>query len=589
MNLSHKLFDTLSLLGLKYCACVSGGGIMYLLDALGQNKDINTFYFHHEQSAGIAAEAYSKSTSQPSICLVTIGPGVANAVSAAFSAYINSVPVVFISGSKRSTVPTNYQLQRFTFPQDVDTRALVTGVVKGFWELSSVENLDSTLYSLVNLARSGRPGPVWLSVPLDFQGKPYEINDLTPTLSFNKPGKISIYEKLRTFISNSNRTIVITGDGVNAVVDFESYQSFVKYIGLPFITSIGSNHTILNATKLNLGVFGPVGRRSANIALTNADSLIVFGSGLDIDITGFDRVSFFKNKKVFLINTDPDLFFSEALEFEKTTTDLKQIDFNELAELKHNQTKWAEACIKLNEVLSPEFEIDFHNNDGLKMVDPYLFTNTLGRLLPESTGIVAGISLDVVSLSHSIMLEESHRLYISKHCGQLGWDLPAAIGVAHTNKFKNIICLTGDGSIMFNLQELATLNRVKQRVCIFIYDNDGYNSIRTSQSTHLENRWFGSTLEDISFPNWSKLAESFGFLYFQINTNNDIKNILNQAFKSTRNSITLIKVDQNRSRTPRLVSKIIDGKFQSPKLSEQYPYLDQKTQDVVDNLMKIKR
>lgn len=587
MTFSDLLFANLAVLGVDYCACVPGGGIMYLVDSVAKNEQFSVKYFHHEQSAGIAAEAYCKAKNIPSACLVTIGPGVANAVSSAFSAFINSAPVIFISGAKRSTVASNYQTQRFTFPQDADTRALVSGVVKGYWELSSVDSLENTIKTAYDLANSGRPGPVWISVPLDVQGKGVEGVegvDVKARLR-NKQPKRNILLELQNFLNNAERTVLITGDGVNCISQNEDYKNFLANINLPCITSIGSNHTITHANKLNLGVFGPAGRRAANIALSKADSIIALGTGFDIDITGFDRKSFFSNKKLLQINSDPNLDVHEANEFLRIIVNIADVDFSVLRNISHEQLNWADSCIKLNKFLSPDFEIKYHKNDQCTGVDPYFFASKIGNKLGDKAALVAGISLDVVSLSHSVALKPSQRLFISKHCGQLGWDIPATLGVAHTNLYDQIVCITGDGSIMFNLQELATLSSVPQHVHIFIYDNDGYNSIRTSQHAHLGGRLFGSTLNDLNFPDWMKLAHAFGFTYFEILNDFEVEEKIISSL-SILKTLTIVKVDANRSRTPRLVSKIINGQFQSPNLAEQFPYLETSIQKKVDGIFE---
>jgi acetolactate synthase-1/2/3 large subunit len=583
MNLSEKLFSRFTSLGLDYCACVSGGGIMYLLDAVGQNPKIKTKFFHHEQSAGIAAEVYAKAANIPSICLVTIGPGVANAVAAAFSCFLNSSPVIFISGAKRSNVLTDYKKQRFSFPQDGDTKSMVSGIVKEFYEITNPDDLHTTLTDAFNLAKSGRPGPVWISVPLDVQG--IKIEDFSfSELKASEKANFDISAELQNFINQSKRTIIITGEGINSVINDPNYNSFVKNINLPFITSIGSNHTISSANLLNLGIYGPTGRRAANIALTNADSIIAIGTGLDIDLTGFDRVSFFENKKVMSINADAHFTISEIKEHIKITADLKDLNFFNLLKIQHHQLKWIDTCRDLNNLLSVEFETAYHKNDHCDNVDPYLFAKKLGEAAPNNTAFAVGISLDAVSISHSLELKETHRLYNSKHCGQLGWDIPACIGLSHTNIFDRVICVTGEGSVMFNLQDMTTLSKATKPVNVFIYDNDGYNSIRTSQSTHLKGRLFGSTLEDLTFPDWKKMAEAFGFDYFKIDCNDELDSKIDASLNVSK-SITLVRIDPNRSRTPRLVSKIINGVFKSPKLSEQYPFLDESIQNKVNDLI----
>ena len=198
MNNSEIIFASLRDVGVNYCACVSGGGIMYLLDAVGRNIDISKRYFHHEQSAALACEGYTRSTTNPSICLITIGPGVTNAISGAFSCFINSVPVIFISGAKRSNINTNYPEQRFSFPQDVDTETLVHPVVKKYYQVEENSDIQTLIKEAYSYAVSGRPGPVWIDVPLDLQAK--SRSSLATSLTFQNSEKEFKFSDFEGFI-----------------------------------------------------------------------------------------------------------------------------------------------------------------------------------------------------------------------------------------------------------------------------------------------------------------------------------------------------------------------------------------------------
>ena len=222
----------------------------------------------------------------------------------------------------------------------------------------------------------------------------------------------------------------------------EEYKQFLEKIQLPAVTSIGSNSTIFAANSLNMGVFGPVGRRSANITLTESDSIIVLGSGLDIDITGFDRLSFFENKEILVINPDINLNIEQAENINYLNQDLRNIDFSKLLNIKHSQSEWVKFNKELNKFLTIEYEFQIENLFD-NYVDPYKFAFVLDGLLHENSAIVTGISLDVVSVSHSMKLNASSKIFASKHCGQLGWDLPATIGIANSTSYDEIICITG--------------------------------------------------------------------------------------------------------------------------------------------------
>lgn len=578
MTKSDQLFAALAAHGVNYCGCVSGGGIMFLVDAVARCAPIRTRFFHHEQSAAFAAEANARATSVPTVCLVTIGPGVANAIAGAFSCYVNSVPCVFISGAKRSNVSTNYRKQRFTFPQDADTRSLARGTVKEFFELRAEDDLEQLVGRAVKSAVSGRPGPVWISVPLDVQGlvAAEGTAPLPASAKRSRPRRRDISAEIGAFLERVRKPVFMIGRGAEPVMRELDYQAFLADSALPFVTSIGSNHTIAAAGENNLGFFGPTGRRAANQVLHEADGLIAIGAGLDIDNTGFDRPRFFAGKAVLAINTDPHFDLGPACDdVERLQLDTRRIDFaalrRSLIARADRFGAWRTFVSQVAELLPAIWEV--RNNIGPKAVDPYLFAYELSRRLPERVGIAGGISLDVHAFSHAATLMVGQDFYLSPHCGQLGWDLPAAVGLCDTGLYEHVVGITGDGSAMFNLQELSTLSACAPDVTLFILDNLGYNSIRTSQDMHLGGRRVGSDLGTLSFPRWPGLASAFGYDYAEILDNAALETQLTPALRPGKR-IVRIAVDPERSRTPRLVSRISEGKFVSPGIEDQFPYLE---------------
>ncbi len=580
---SDQLFASLAARDVNYCACVSGGGIMFLVDAVARCAGIKTRFFHHEQAAAYAAEAHARARSLPAVCLVTIGPGVTNAIAGAFSCYVNSVPCVFISGAKRSNVVTNYRTQRFTFPQDADTRSLARGTVKKFIELAPGDDIDHIVARALHIAASGRPGPVWLSVPLDVQGLEAELR---PTASIVRPRRRQdISQVVGEFLSRVRKPLFMVGRGAEPVMRDASYRAFLADSGQPFITSIGSNHTIAAAGRNNLGFFGPTGRRAANQILHQADGLIAIGAGLDIDNTGFDRQRFFAGKAVLAINTDPYLDLgSDCADFEHLAVDTRNIDFARLCAAVVARSErfepWRAFVGQVSALLPVEWEV--RNNLGPDAVDPYLFSLELAKRLPARVGIAGGISLDVHAFSHAATLAVGQDFYLSSHCGQLGWDIPAAVGLCDSGLYDHVIVITGDGSAMFNLQELATLASSAEDVTLFLLDNLGYNSIRTTQDVHLGGRRVGSDLAHLGFPKWPELAAAFGFEFEEIMENQGIADRLERAIRPGKRMVR-VAIDPERSRTPRLVSRISGGKFQSPGIDDQFPFLSDEMAGRLEN------
>lgn len=580
---SDQLFAALVARNVTYCASVSGGGIMFLVDAAGRCAGMKTRFFHHEQAAAFAAEAHARAHSMPSLCLVTIGPGVANAIAGAFSCYLNSVPCVFISGAKRSNVITDYRRQRFTFPQDADTLSLARGTVKQVIEVTQEDDIGAVAARALRIATSGRPGPVWISVPLDVQG--VEAPAQPSTSAPRSRRRRNIAGVMGEFLGRVCKPLFMVGRGAEAVMRDAAYQSFLADCGLPFVTSIGSNHTIAAAGLNNLGFFGPTGRRAANQILHEADGLIAIGAGLDIDNTGFDRRRFFSGKAVLTINSDRNLDLgADCTDVTRLTMDTRDIDFVRLRggviAGSGRYVPWRAFVAQVSALLPVEWEV--RNNLGPKAVDPYLFSLELARRLPARVGIAGGISLDVHAFSHAATLAVGQDFYLSSHCGQLGWDIPAAVGLCDSGLYDHVVGVTGDGSAMFNLQELATLASCPQNVTLFIFDNLGYNSIRTTQDVHLSGRRVGSDLAYLNFPKWPGLAAAFGFEFEEILRNEDLDGKLTQVLRPGKR-IVRIAIDPERSRTPRLVSRISGGQFQSPGIDDQYPFL---SEDLAGRLSK---
>lgn len=567
MNISEAMIQRLAALGVTYAAGVAGGGIMFLVDAIARSS-LKVRYTHHEQAAGLAVEAYSRASSVPAICFATIGPGVGNAVSAALSCYVNSVPAIFISGAKRTGFSTDYSQQRFNFPQDADTQGMVTPVVKKYFRVESANGLEEALDELYMLARSGRPGPVWIDVPLDVQNLDASGFSFKKAVASGKAEQVEFSAPLKA----QSRPVVMIGRGCEGIFRSTEFQTFLKTTKLPFITSIGSNHLIEAAGPRNLGFFGPTGRRAANRVLCEADAIIAIGAGLDIDNTGFDRSGFFKGKHVELINADPFMSLQDCCSsWFKHLVDVNVLSFadltNALNELSNE--RWDVFSQDVNKLLSVDAEIE-RNLDGSMALDPYLFSRKLSLAAPTKTAFAGGISLDVHSFSHVASLG-SNEFYLSSHCGQLGWDLPAAVGLADTGLYDRVVIVTGDGSLMFNLQELATLRRSSVPVIVVVFDNEGYNSIRTSQETHLKSNYAGSDKSDLNFPDWSHLAAAFEFNFLELSKNQDLTK-LPKLFDG-KFWFCLARIPPGKGRAPKLVSKIVDGKFVSPTLFDQFPPL----------------
>ena len=562
---------------------VTGGGIMHLVDSVGRNSAMRYICNHHEQACAIAAEAYARTRDSVGTCLVTTGPGSTNALSGIAGAFVDSVPVFVISGQVRREIIADYSKLRQLGPQEINIEPMARPVVKYFATVMDPSMVRYELEAAWFHATQGRPGPVWINLPLDIQGANF---DPAKAPSFLLPAEEEVLqdEKLRQgvrevirMLKASRRPVVIGGNGVHLGRAQEAFIQFVEKVKAPVLSTIGGLDLIGESHPLYMGRFGPTGQRRANFALQNSDLLLTIGASMSISSIGFNTSGFAPKAKRVMVTIDP-----HELEKPNFKADLGVVaDANAFVSEFLAQGKdiafevasaWREACSNWKQcypTITPDYFTDKEH------VNSYVFAQALSRELSGGEVIVTGNSLDIVSILHSFEIRQGQRVFTNINYGSMGWDLPAAVGACIAAGRKLTCLITGDGSIQFNIQELMTIRANNLPVKIFVLNNGGYESIRSTQNNFFNGNLVGSDFKTgIGNPGWEQLAAAYGFQYCRIANNDQIAHQLPAVIKTSEPFLCELNLSADQPRSPKTIStRRDDGTYETRPLEDMFPFL----------------
>ena len=593
MRISDYIASELSKIAAN-CYTVTGGGAMHLNDAFSKSS-LNIRYLHHEQSCSMAAEAEARISNKPAIVNVTSGPGGINAINGVFGAYTDSIPMIIVSGQvKRETLVKTYNGKwRQLGDQEVDIVSMVKGVTKYSVCLDNPILIKHELEKAIYISLNGRPGPVWLDVPIDIQAMQMDFNiQSQPTKDYLVQFDInklqfqikSLCEKLK----NSKRPVFYLGAGVHISDTKDTIIDIAEKYNIPIITSFNSNDLIPDESDVYVGRAGSIGNRSGNFVVQSSDLLIVLGSRLNIRQVSYNWKSFAPN--AFKVGVDID-----ELELDKPTCklDLKihspLQDFMRLfnIELERSSTlnfskwlKWGKERLLKYPVCIEEYW------DIKQKVNPYCFVDELFKNLNENEIVVCADGTACVTTFQGMKVKKGQRVFHNSGCASMGYDLPASIGAFYSSSKGRIICLAGDGSIMLNLQELETIRGQNLPIQIFILNNEGYHSIRQTQKAFFSDNISGCGLDSgLTFPNFSKIANAFDFDYFSISNHTELKSKLPDILNTNQKFICEIFLDLNQHFSPKLTSKKLkDGSMVTSSMEDMWPFLEKN--ELKQNLIK---
>jgi len=561
MKISDLVFKFIKDKGIDTVFTVSGGGCMHLIDSLGKNKELKYICNHHEQACSMAAEAYARIKNIPGCVLVTTGPGGTNALTGVLCAFQDSIPMIVISGQVPSDQLSNGTGCRQIGQQEFNIVDTVRPMTKYAVTITDKNSILYHLEKAYHLAVSGRPGPVWLDIPLDIQSSEVNISKLKKfILPKQKNNKIinSLYlNKLQKLLLKSKRPVVVVGNGVRVSNNVDNLLEFLNKTGIPVLTGPHSAVDVVNSDyEYYAGRFGILGQRTSNQIIQESDLVISLGSRLNPKMIGYDQSKFAPGATKFIIDVDKNeikkLKFKNkigwCIDLSLFFNMIKNVKVNDISEWQNNIKKY-----RNNEILVLE------KHKFLKdYVSSYVFSNKLEKYLSEDSIIVTSDGTAHVVPLKTITLKGKQRLFSNEGTAPMGYGLPAAIG-AHYGSKKEIICIEGDGSIMMNLQELETVCHNKVPIKIFILNNCGYLSIKLTQNSFFKGNLVASEISSgVSIPSFEKIANAFGLKYISIKTNDMLDPKLNEVFSNKESILIEIFSDPNEQHEPKVISKGID-------------------------------
>ena len=570
--------------GIKDCFMVTGGGAMHLDDAIGHQEGLHCTFNHHEQACAIAAEGYTRMTGKLSVVCVTSGPGGTNAITGVMGGWLDSIPMFVISGQvKRET--TIWAVPDLNLRQLGDQEFNVIDSVKNMTKYSvMVTNPQEIAYHLEKalfMATNGRGGPVWLDIPLDVQGAKINTEDL---IHFNPDQEVvwrtpdvkqSAIDIVLQKIRNAKAPLVLAGTGINLGGAQQKLLDFLEKYQIPVVTAWNANDTVAYDNPYYVGMPGTVGMRSGNFAIQNCDLLISLGCRMNIRMIGYTHHDFAKNAFKVVVDVDPRELIKPTVQ-----SDLPiHADVNQFLDSMIKQEyspvdshkKWVKWCKDLL-FKYPTVKEEFHK-DGL--INPYVFIDKLFSHLNSSDRIICGNGAACVITFQAAKVKQGQRMFTNSGCAAMGYGFPAAVGVAVSDNSKRTICIDGDGSVMMNIQELATVAHNKLNVKLIILNNNGYLSIRQTQRNLFQPPFIGIDSESgVGFPSFEKLADAFGLKYFRIDHENTSDEILKQVLDSDGPCVCEAVVDPNQNFEPKSSSKALPaGRIVSPSLDDMAPFL----------------
>ncbi|WP_075485980.1 thiamine pyrophosphate-binding protein [Candidatus Pelagibacter communis] len=566
----------------KYVFGVTGGGAMHLNDSFGSSKKIKFIMQHHEQAASMSAESYARTTGKVGLCNVTTGPGGTNAITGLVGAWIDSIPMIIISGQVATKDMINKTNTRQIGVQEINILDIVKPVVKYKAIITDEKDILYELQKALFLCKNGRPGPVWIDIPLDIQAKlinPKKIRSFKEK-KFKNIIKDSDLKKIISLIDKSERPSIVIGNGIHISNSSKILKKVIKKLSFPVLSSWNASDILETSNRNYIGRFGIFGDRAANFTIQNSDLVIVLGSRLSQPQRGYNDNLFIPSGKIIMIDIDNNEIkkFKKKIAFSiKADLNLFLSKFNKYLKnksfLNQNTKKW----LKFSRSQKNKYSVFNENHKNLGKVNSFLFIKTLSKLTKTNTNIVTDMGTSFTCTMQSMSLKKNQRLFTSSGLAAMGWGLPGSIGSYFGDKKKNIICIAGDGGVMFNIQELQTIIHHKIPVKIFILFNNGYLTMKLMQKKNFKKYVGSDPVSGISCPNFIKIGKAFGIKSFSIKNSKNLKEKIKKILNINGPVICQIDMPNFQQLIPRLQTKMTkEGKFIPTPIDNLYPFLDEK-------------
>lgn len=574
--------------GVDTIFCITGAGNLAIVDALVRDGSIRLIYSHHEQAAVMEAQGYSRVSGKTGVALVTTGGGAANTLTGILSAYLDSIPVLIISGNESSFHCVNYATLRAYGVQGFNSVEVLKPVTKSSARVLNAQDIAINFDSAWNIARTDRKGPVFLDFPMDLQRKlvsPADY-DLGPTSAdtnkkiSSSPAVKKQISALRSLLATSTSPLLYIGNGCRDSEVLTQLKEFIEREEIPFCLSWSAADLLASDHPMNAGRIGIYGDRAANLALQRADVLLCIGTRLAIPQIGYDKVDFGRLASKWIIEIDP----TECSKFSDTNWNLLNISAG--AFLKEFGTSESNFDSSVRKTWRGEIRKLWQSLPRMEQVGPLLeevpgivhsasVIDHLNSNLHEDAIVVTDVGAGLLTGHYLFAPQRNQRFFTSQGLGEMGFGLPGAIGAYFGEPERQLVCLDTDGGIMFNLQELQVIAEYKIPMKLFIFNNDGYSMIKISQENLFAGRVAGSGVDTgVSFPNFEQLAKTFELKYVRIESKEDFVSKLNPALELGQGVLIEIIMSPSQKYLPRLAtSKLEDGTLVSPPIEDLDPPL----------------
>ncbi len=548
---------------------LQGGAVVHIFDSLIKNK-IEITFTHHEESAALAAVANAKSNNDLGCAVVTTGPGTTNALTGLLSAWQDSVPVIFISGQARSEHTSYNKKVRQVGTQEVNICDIVKPITKYTKFINDKKIVFKEFNKAIKIAKSGRPGPVWLDLALEIQWQDIAIDiKKIKNTNYNKfTGSITKIAETIKLINNSKKPIFVIGSGVkNSRINYNELSKFFSKKKIPFVLTWNSIDLFETALKENLGIIGMSGLRGANKSIFKSDLIICLGNHLPIPQTTTLYKKYAPQAKKIIINIDKDQLKNLNVKFDfKLNLDAHIFFKNIKKNIKKKNFDWYSKYKILN----------WYDPKKDKYANPNIFIRKLSNEINDKSAyIIDGGGTALYAGFQSLVIKKNTQVICSSSISSMGTGLAETIGAHASKKFKKLICIIGDGSFLMNSQDLQTISQKNINVVIVLVNNKGYLAIRHTQKEFLNKKYLGTKSPDITFPNFKKLVTAYKIKYAGIKNEQDTKKII-KKLKNTKGPIVceIFANPNSQSLFKQGYKTNLDGTFAPMELSEMYPFVN---------------
>ena len=571
---------------------VVGGGAMHLNDALGHNDGLKVTYNHHEQACAIAAEAYARLDNKIAAVCVTTGPGGTNALTGVLGGWLDSIPMFIISGQVRYDTTARYAMQytgkrlRAVGDQEYDIVRSVEPMTKYATMIEDMSQIRYALEKAWHLATTGRPGPVWIDIPVNYQGSFIETDDLKgydpAEDDANLAPKVSeeTVKQVIEKIKSAKRPVFHTGYGIRLSGAYDIFREVADKLNIPIVTYWNAVDLVENDYPLYVGRAGNMGDRPGNWAIQNADLVVALGTRISIRQVGYNWKTWARAAEVIMIDVDEAEMKKPTLHVDMPIwADAKDFLSTMNSVLGNEKVFTGEDWIKRCRSWRDKYPVvqDKHWEENGSTANVYAFVKYLSSRLPENSLTAVSNGACCVVGNQAYEIQKGSRMHNNSAVASMGYGLPASIGTCISGGRRQTICLEGDGSIMMNLQELQTIITNKLPVKLFLINNSGYHSIRITQTNLFSEHCkvgIGEESGDLSFPEFKKIAEAFGYPYFCAHSNAEMKETVDKVLAMEGPVFCEIFTDTKQVWEPKSsTKKLEDGTLVSPPLEDLAPFL----------------